>query len=134
MSDSKCERPNGGEREFEIGKDEAWFANIKRTYDEFQQLSLESARRNRTAVDKIVSDAQSHDNNVRNVSLQALQNAVETANMISKQAVAHRDVAIDHTWNLEPSEGKAQAQVLSEPMISAIQAAVAVAVNRISSE
>ena len=54
--------PNAGEREFEIGKDEAWFANVKRTFDEFLNESLESIRRNRTIVDKIASDAQQFDN------------------------------------------------------------------------
>ncbi len=45
MHGSEPGSPNAGEREFEIGKDEtwsakvssqneAWFANIKRTYDE----------------------------------------------------------------------------------------------------
>lgn len=53
--------------------------------------------------------------NVDNVALQALQNAVvvanklamnsaETDNMIAKQAVAHRDVAIDSTWVPGPGE------------------------------
>lgn len=37
----------GIEREFEIGKDEAWFSNVKRSYDEYQHESLESVRRNR---------------------------------------------------------------------------------------
>lgn len=32
------------EREFEIGKDEAWFANVKRSYDEYQHESIESIR------------------------------------------------------------------------------------------
>ena len=83
----------GSEREFEVGKDEAWFANIKRTYDEFQDISLIAARRSQIDFDGI-----------RNVSLQALQNAVETANMIGKQAVAHRDIAIDREWNVNETD------------------------------
>jgi len=68
----------------------AWGANVKRTYDEFQDVSLTAARRSQVEYDA-----------VRNVSLQALQNAVETANMIGKQAVAHRDLAIDREWNVD---------------------------------
>lgn len=90
-----------GEREFETGKDESWaanmkmlfdfsLANMKRTYDEYQNASL-----------KVGSDAQSHFNDVQNISTQALQNAVETANMVGKQAVRHGDIAIDRQWNID---------------------------------
>lgn len=89
------------EREFEIGKDEAWFANVKRTYDEYQHESIESIRRNRTIVDKTLSDAQQHDNARQDIANQALQNAVETANMVGKQAVRHSDIAIDRQWNVD---------------------------------
>lgn len=105
--------PNQGEREFETGTDEffkhrsetnagqadPWFANVKRTYDEYQHESLESIRRNRSIVDKIVSDAQQHDNARQAIANQALQNAVETANMVGKQAVKHADIAADALWN-----------------------------------
>jgi len=100
------------EREFEIGKDESWFANIKRMYDEYQHESLESIRRNRSLVDKYISDAQQYDNGRQNIANQALQNAVETANMVSKQAVRHSDLTIDHQWNKEVAEGAAEATIL----------------------
>ena len=116
------------EREFEIGKDEAWsatmlekdgllFANRKRTYDEYQEESLqtmrqvrrqvedlhasgmESIHRNRTIVDKLISDGQQFDNGRQIIANQSLQNAVETANMVSKQAVRHGDLSIDRIWN-----------------------------------
>lgn len=91
----------GKEREFEIGKDESWFANVKRTYDEYQHKSLESIERNRSYVDKVLSDAQADTIEKRNIANQSLQNAVETANMISKQAVRHSDLAIDRQWNVD---------------------------------
>lgn len=96
------------EREFEIGKDEAWFANVKRTYDEYQHESLESVRRNRSIVDKLVSDAQQFDNQRQVIANQALQNAVETANMVGKQAVRHSDLAIDRQWNIDEQSYTAQ--------------------------
>lgn len=77
------------------------FANVKRTYDEYQQESLESIKRNRSYVDKTLSDAATHDNRVRIMAEQALQNAVETSNMIAKQAVRHGDIAIDRQWNVD---------------------------------
>ena len=98
----------GLEREFEIGKDEAWFANVKRTYDEYQHESLESIRRNRSIVDKLVSDAQQFDNQRQVIANQALQNAVETANMVGKQAVRHSDLAIDRQWNIDEQSYTAQ--------------------------
>lgn len=99
-----------GEVEEEIGTNKAWavnlkaitdlfISNMKRTYDEYQQESLESIKRNRTIVDKIASDAQQFDNQRQVVANQALQNAVETANMVGKQAVRHGDIAIDNEWN-----------------------------------
>lgn len=126
--------PNS-EREFEVGKDEAWFANIKRTYDEFQEESLETIRRDRAYTSKVLQDNQSHSVNVNNVALQALQNAVETANMIGKQAVAHRDIAINAEWNLEPSEGAAQDAVLSNATAqNSIEAIVTAVVAQVLSQ
>jgi hypothetical protein len=66
---------------------EAWPANVKRTYDEYQHESLEAIRRNRSYVDKVLSDAGMNNQSVEAVKLQALQNAVETANMLGKNAV-----------------------------------------------
>ena len=95
-----------------VGKVEAWLANIKRTYDEYQQESLETIRQHRTLFDKLLTDAQQFDNQRQVIANQALQNAVETANMTGKQAVRHSDIAIDQQWNLEPSEAAGEAVVL----------------------
>jgi len=111
---------------------EAWFGNVKRTYDEYQQESLESIKRNRTIVDKIVSDAQQYDNQRQNIANQALQNAVETANMVGKQAVRHGDIAIDGQWNpVQQGAGDAltiKAVQLDDASMKALAAALAVAV------
>ena len=89
--------PNQGEREFETGSDEFFkahseltAANTKRTYDAYQDLDLLIARRSQLQFDQI-----------QNVALQALQNAVETSNMVAKQAVRHADVAADALWTDE---------------------------------
>jgi len=101
MVESREERGKSREREFEIGMDESWKANLKRTYDEYQHESLESIRQNRTLFDKILTDAQQFDNQRQAIANQALQNAVESANMSSKQAVRHADIAIDRQWNMD---------------------------------
>lgn len=94
------------------------FLNGKRTYDEQQQLSLESSRRGRT-----------HKDSIDTITLQALQNAVETANMVSKQAVRHSDIAIDRQWNID-EQGFTVAEILrDETFKDAIAAAVAKSVN-----
>ena len=133
-------QPNIGEREFEIGKDEswaasqhsqneAWFANVKRTYDEYQNESLEGVRTNRAYIQKVLSDAQQHDNNRQAIANQALQNAVETANMTSKQAVRHCDLAIDRQWNVD-EQGYQVGEILQDNTFKdAIAAAVAKAVQ-----
>lgn len=141
----------GAEREFETGLDEVFkehsaaqagfknennrllFINGKRTYDEYQQESLESIKRNRSYVDKVLADALSYDNLKQQLSIQALQNAVETANMVGKQAVRHGDISIDRQWNLEPSQGAAEGVVMrsitiDDASLKAIGAAVAAAV------
>lgn len=86
----------GAESEFETGMDEFFkfgsqlaVLNGKRTYDEFQDVSLVSARRSQTDYDTIRAYAQL-----------ALNNAVNNADMLAKQAIAHRDIAIERQWNL----------------------------------
>jgi hypothetical protein len=105
------------------------FSNYKRTYDEYQQESLESIKRNRSYVDKILSDAHGYDMSARNIATQALQNAVETANMVGKQAVRHSDIAIDREWNVDEANYTAADILRDQTFKDAIAAAVAVAVN-----
>ena len=105
------------------------FANLKRTYDEFQQESLESIRLNRTSIAKILSDAQQFDNSRQNIANQALQNAVETANMVSKQAVRHSDLAIDRQWNIDEQGFTVEEILGNQTFKEGIRAAVVGAVN-----
>ena len=82
----------GVEREFEIGMDEAfkvlnasvWPANVKRTYDEYQDLGLKAARSQGKIADRIGQDSENHSEEIRKTSVQALQNAVENANLAAK--------------------------------------------------
>jgi hypothetical protein len=101
------------------------FANMKRTYDEYQGESLESIKRNRSYVDKVLSDAHSYDMGARNVANQALQNAVETANMVSKQAVRHGDLAIDRQWNVDEQGYTAESIIATlEPTLKSVVAKI----------
>jgi hypothetical protein len=128
---------NRGEREFETGKDESWFvnnkmlfdftiANMKRTYDEYQQVSLEGIKNQQKYQEKVLSDAQSHFNDTQAINTQALQNAVVTQDMLAKQAVRHGDLAIDRQWNVDEV---AQLVAKTPVFLDAIAAAAAKAVT-----
>lgn len=93
-------------------------ANAKRTYDLHQSVDLTTQ----------VGDTTQRFT-LNNLATQALQNAIETANMVSKQAVRHADIAIDRQWNVD-EQGYTAAEILrDETFKSAIAAAVAAAVN-----
>ena len=104
------------EKEQDFG--DAWQANVKRTYDEYQEVSLESIKRNRSYVDKVVSDTQM-------LSVQCMQNAIETANLNGKQAVRHADVAIDRQWNVD-EQAWAVATILKDGTFKDAVAAIVV--------
>ena len=76
------------------------FANVKRTYDLYQDLDLTSARRSQENKDQL-----------NNVALQALLNAVTVANKVAndsadssnaqnKQSIRHESMAADRQWNI----------------------------------
>lgn len=146
----------GAESEFETGTDEAFknlsqlngilaqlnYLNSKRTYDEYQHESLRDIRSNATLVNRMATLATDHDGQVRNIAIQALQNAVETANVVGKnvlinldnvqkQHTAHRDVATDNLWNpIQQGAGDAvtaRAVTIDDASLKAIGAAVAAA-------
>jgi len=92
--------PNAGEREFETMSDEA--------FKNFSQLTALNAK-------ATFDQNQVYLGQLNNVALMALQNSVtqahqhamnciNTDNMVAKQAVAHRDVAMDATWDPGPGE------------------------------
>ena len=130
---------------------QAWFNNAKLTYDTTLDLLSSTARRSQDHYDAIVTGEREHRAELERISLQALQNAVETTNMIGKQAVRasenaietanlrgkdavrHSQIATDQQWNMEPQEAFGEAmlsrEILSQPVIAAIQAAVVKAVG-----
>ena len=93
------------ERSFETGSDEFFkfmsqlnAGNFKATYDAFQRLSLDGAASAQQVQQRASQNGLDHDQAMRGLSVQALQNAVETANMVGKQAVRHGDIAIENQW------------------------------------
>ena len=127
MLSGKTDTQVSEERTYDIGEGEAWKFNMKRMADEYQHESLESIRRNRSYVDNTLSSAHENDQFKQNVANQALQNAVETANMVGKQAVRHSDLAIDREWNVDEQAGFVT-KILNSIQDPATSAAMAVAI------
>jgi len=119
------------ERTYDIGEGEAWKFNMKRMADEYQHESLESIRRNRSYVDNKLSNAAQNDEFKQNVANQALQNAVETANLVGKQAVRHTDLAVDREWNINETDFAARSILSDEVFKDAIKEAVIEAVKAV---
>ena len=91
--------------------------NAKRTEDQAQSLDLLT-----------LAGDMNQRQTINNLAAQALQNAIETANMVSKQAVRHSDIAIDRQWNLDEQGYQAVEALRGNTFKDAIAGAVAAAV------
>jgi len=97
-----------------IEQSELDYINAKRTYDTYQDLDLQKARFN-----------QQVDQDEHSLTMQVMQNAIESANMISKQAIRHGDIAIDRQWNIdEVANLVANTSVFKDAIAAAVAAAV----------
>lgn len=76
--------------------EDAWQVNLKQMFDELRTQSVA----NQSMREKLDSLAFAALNNAVVVANQIAQNNADTANLVNKQAVAHRDVAIASEWNL----------------------------------
>lgn len=115
-------------------QERSWDANVKRTYDESQAVSLTSQQR-----------SQDHYDELRQLSVQAMQNAIETANHLAKNSLnqshqaqldrqRHVDLAVDRQWagtDMAESAGEAmvaRAVTIDDASLKAIGAVVAASV------
>ena len=94
MAEFKGKAP---EREFEVGKDEAWFAKIDRTYEEYLDIGLKYARDSQGISIQILQNAIAFSNRL-------LHNSVTADHIATLQALGHRDIAVDCTWDPGPGE------------------------------
>ena len=108
-----------GERQFETGSDEAWkastlheegikFGHVYRNQLAYQDLDLERARQGTMQRDQLhaaafqaLTNAVSTANMVQQEGLKTIVDRGDTSNMINKQSVAHRDIAINDEWGLD---------------------------------
>jgi hypothetical protein len=119
------------------------FGNLKRTADQAQTMDLSIIKAHQDIYVNAVKQLQTELAHVNNITAQHLQNAVNQAKQldtvtatnyaeINKNRQNHSDIATDHTWNLEPSQGASEATVLrsvslDDASLKAIGATVAAA-------
>lgn len=88
----------GGNKQYaDVAVEEA-ISTTSASQANYSQLAVQRALKNQDVFD--------------NLTTQLLQGAIETANMISKQAVRHGDLAIDRQWNV--NETDAYSTILAE--------------------
>jgi hypothetical protein len=104
----------GGEviRQRTIGESNLMFSNNKAAFDRHLRYiaSLEEDSRNRlsqeyTYINELRQDARTALAEVETLRQLGLKGAVTSDALITKQAIAHRDVAVDSTWVPGPGEG-----------------------------
>ena len=89
----------------------AWDTNLKRTYDEYQQVSLDHIRNTNQISERILSDAAT-------ASAQITAQTIKHTSDTDAQKVRHADIAIENQW-------ESGAEVAGEAVVAALAAAVA---------
>lgn len=94
----------------------AWEVNRKRTYDVYQDFDVQAARH-----------YHKHAAQMDTLAVQAMQNAIETSNMVGKQAIRHADVAADALWTdeLNPTMHGAEAVMAGQAPVNSQLASTA---------
>lgn len=94
----------------------AWNVNRKRTYDVYQDFDVQALRGFHRNIERLEL-----------LGIQAMQNAIETANMVGKQAIRHSDVAADALWTdeLNPTMHGAEAVMAGQAPVNSQLASTA---------
>ena len=82
----------------DIGIEEAWSANVKRTYDVHQSYDNETLVQNRTHFNTMITQQQNHLAALNQMSLQAVANNQNQSNL-------NNLIGIDRTWNVNETDG-----------------------------
>ena len=85
------------EKGYDIGTSEAYQMNLKMLMDEYLSKNLDNAKRHQTFFDQITQ------NGIVFTHFMNMTTA-NTADMIAKQAIAHRDIAINSEWKPKPKD------------------------------
>jgi hypothetical protein len=76
-------------------------ANVKRTYDTYQNADLESIGRNREHFDRMMAAAQSHTERLYGIAEQNLGNISVNNHAMTQQTIDHRDTSYDRIVNVD---------------------------------
>lgn len=123
MADTGVEEAHSGAV---LDQTRAWNAKVDRTYEEHETYAHDSRLRARADWEDARDMRRRQAEDLHQLKIQVMQNALVTTDMLAKQAVAHRDIAIDREWNIDEV-----AKLVAENTVftSAIAAAVAKAVQ-----
>lgn len=98
----------------DIGIEEAWSANVKRTYDVHQTYDLESQVQNRTHFNTMVTEQQKYLSQLNQMSLQAIANNQNQSNL-------NNLLGIDRAWNINETDLAAKSvAVLTDAVLAEI--------------
>lgn len=133
----------------DIGQTEAYTSQLKRLVAMELNHDAELNKVASTLLTRITSNGQDHDDQLRQISLQALQNAVTLANRTNNlsvdhdsrirafqegevsRTVRHTDLAIDRQWNVdEVAALVAKTPVFLDAIAGAVAAGVAAAIGK----
>lgn len=116
------------------------FSNNKLTYDMILNAAIDSIKANAKFVDNAQQEYATHVKNMNGASHQAVQNAVANQDLITKQYLesnaaltkqhlAHRDIATDRTWNIDEQGWQVAEMMRSNTFKDAVAAAASEAVQ-----
>ena len=113
-----------------VGDSHNWAQNAKRTYDEYQDVSLAEARRSQERFDDMMADvsilrknAIKHFSNLDEITLSRLSNGVN-----------NDELAVDRKWNVDEQGYVVEAILRSDVYKEALAAAVATVASKASKE
>ena len=86
-------------------QERSWDANVKRTYDDFQDIALASARRSQVVFDKLneigvehIQNAVAQSNALAQASIDHVRDMHSVTSKDHLQATRHADIAIENQW------------------------------------
>lgn len=101
------------------GHHEVIFMNMKRTYEEYQDIALTAARRSQDRSDELHQQALRHADDLHAVSVQNMTNANTTHDLLAKSAIRNMDLATDRMWNFDEVSHAAANREVANNAISA---------------
>ncbi len=91
----------------DIGTTEGWAEFRARVAEDMHQAKMVGVHHAQTFWDRMMDMSMNHMAQLNAAHARAVENAADSANLVNKQAVAHRDLAIDRIWNINETDAEA---------------------------